>query len=77
MRKKAKGPQLGLFDKEDAPVIEIARDLVRPIAVRFPLNIDRDRAVRAQALTDLRAGSLVGRGANELDAGQLAVQLRT
>jgi hypothetical protein len=54
MRKKNKTSQLGLFDQEDAPVLEVVRDLSWPAAARFPLNVDRTRTVEKQVMADLR-----------------------
>lgn len=57
MRKRDKGPQLGLFDQEEAPVVEITHGIEWPAAPRFPLNVDRTRNVGVQVLADLRESS--------------------
>lgn len=57
MRKRDKGPQLGLFDREEAPVVEITRGIEWPAATRFPLNVDRIHNVGVRVLADLRESS--------------------
>ena len=57
MPSKDKGPQLGLFDQQEAPAFESDLKLSWPAATRFPLNVDRTRTVGDQVIGDLRTSA--------------------